>query len=143
MTLQTNSQTRSPADPYFRPFHAYFGSLDTMAQSASPLKSLARCQLEWFGLASRRTQAYLEIPSRLQQCRTPQDLFQEQCRFLQIALEQYAEAGRRIHQAYSEATSSNLAADKPNTHDYISFGQDEAEPQSQPRVNGYDRRRAA
>ena len=143
MSLQHNTQTRSSADPYFRPFQAYFGTLDTMAQSVSPLKSLARCQLEWFGLASRRTQAYLEIPSRLQRCRTPQDLFQEQCRFWQIAMEQYAEAGRRIQEAYAEV-ASKAPAEKPNTHDYISFGQEEeAQPAAAPRVNGYDRRRAA
>jgi hypothetical protein len=122
--------------------HAYFGNLDSMSQSMSPLKGIARSQLELMGFFSRRTQAYMEIPSRLQQCRTPQDLLNEQARFWQTAFEQYAETSRRVVEAWSQAGLG--AAQQPvraTARDYINFGS-EAAPGSKPLANGHDRKAA-
>lgn len=141
MTIHATSQPGTAASPFFAPLHAYFGSLDSMAQGMSPLKGFARVQLEMAGFASRRTQAYLELPSRLQQCRTPQDLFNEQARFWQTAFEQYAEAGRRMTEAWQAGFGGGGTAPavRATARDYISFG---APDQGKPRANGQHRRAA-
>lgn len=142
MTIHTTTQPGT-SGPFFAPLHAYFGSLDSMAQSMSPLKGLARMQLEYTGFLSRRTQAYLEIPSRMQQCRTPQDLFNEQARFWQTAFEQYAEAGRRMTEAWQAGlggTAATQPAVRATARDYIAFGG--PSNGSKPRANGHDRRAA-
>ncbi len=144
MTIHTTSQPGATG-PFFAPLHAYFGSLDSMAQSMSPMKGAARVQLEMTGFLSRRTQAYLEIPSRLQQCRTPQDLFNEQARFWQTAFEQYAEAGRRMTEAWQAGFGGGAAAQpavRATARDYISFGSPTTGSTNAPRANGHDRRAA-
>jgi hypothetical protein len=73
-----------------------FGNLDNATQGAEPMmKGMARLNLEAVALVNRRAQAYLERPSRLGRCRTPQDLAGEQLRFWQTAYEQYAETIRK------------------------------------------------
>lgn len=76
---------------------AYFAGLDMMMQAYEPaLRGAGRCNLELFGLMSRRAQAWLEIPARLGACRTPQDLVKEQMRFWQTAAHDYAEGAQRL-----------------------------------------------
>lgn len=105
----------------------YFGGLDNAAQAAEPYyKGMARWQLEMMGLMSRRAQAYLEIPSRMSKCRTPQDVFAEQTRFWQMAFQQYSESSRRMMAAANQmmvvpAAFSQGAAKTPRQRDYISF----------------------
>lgn len=95
-----------PFHPFQNMFQTYFGGLDTAAQSFEPMvKGMARWQLETMGLMSRRAQAYLEIPARLSQCRTPQDLFNEQTRFFQTAMQQYTESSRKLTAALSQMAS--------------------------------------
>lgn len=142
MTQYSTSDAGSTG-PFFAPFHAYFGHLETVAQGMSPFKAVARSQLEWMGFVSRRSQAYLEIPSRLQQCRTPQDLINEQARFWQTAFEQYAEASRRVTEVWSQmafGASSGQPPMRATARDYISFGTEPAAPK--PKANGHDRRAA-
>ena len=92
--------------PFQNMFQTYFGGLDNAAQSFEPMvKGMARWQLESMGLMSRRAQAYLEIPSRLSKCRTPQDLFNEQTRFFQTAMQQYTESSRKLTAALSQMAS--------------------------------------
>lgn len=106
------------------------------------MKGYARSQLEIMGFVSRRTQAYLEIPTRLQQCRTPQDLLNEQARFWQTAFEQYAEASRKILEAWAQAGGASAQQPvKATARDYISFGGDSVNG-SRPLANGHDRRAA-
>ena len=73
---------------FANPFQMVFGSLDTVAQNMSPMmgpmKAMAQWQLETMGFMNRRAQAYMEIPSRLSRCRTPQDLMSEQMRFWHV-----------------------------------------------------------
>lgn len=143
MTQHSTSQA-GPSGPFFAPFHAYFGSLETVAQSMSPFKALARTQLEMMGFFSRRTQAYLEIPQRMQQCRTPHDLFNEQARFWHTAFEQYAESGRRMSEAWSQTAFGAGMGQQPvraTARDYITFGTEEATT-GRPKANGHDRRAA-
>ena len=64
----------------------YFGNLDMMVKGCEPaLKGVGRWNLEVVGLMTRRAQAWLEIPTRLSQCKTPADVFGEHVRFWQAA----------------------------------------------------------
>ena len=89
---------------------------------ASPLKAAARSQLEVFGLLNRRTQAYLQAPTRLAQCRAPNDVVNEQMAFWRTAAEQYAEVGRKIFDAWS-AADPRIAVEGSSgeQRDYINF----------------------
>lgn len=123
------------------PFGNFGLPLDPQTVSAgatAPLKAAARCQLEMFGLVNRRTQAYMRVPTRLAQCRTPQDVINEQMAFWRTASEQYAESSRRIAEAWGQALPwlgkggiSTGATDR----DYINFngtgesGSPEARPE--------------
>jgi hypothetical protein len=126
------------------PMQLYFEGLDKMAQGMSPLKGMARAQIEMMGLMSRRAQAYLEIPSRLSRCRSPQDLVNEQMRFWQTAAQQYSESSYRIMESYRQgwtaATTTAVSATPfrdpaARKRDYISFpGTNGASPPRSPNV---------
>ena len=104
---------------------AYFGGLDTMVKGCEPaLKGVGRWNLELIGLMTRRSQAWLEIPARLGQCKTPVDAFNEQMRFWQTAAADYADGSRRLAAAWGAcAMMPKLNGTQPR--DYITF----AEPQ--------------
>lgn len=88
------------------------------AQATGPLKAAARCQLEVMGLLNRRAQAYLQIPTRLAQCRTPHDVVNEQIAFWQTAMEHYSECSRKV----AESWTTLVPADALKVErDYISF----------------------
>jgi len=94
------------------------------SQASGPLKAAARCQLEMLGLANRRTQAYMQFPTRLAQCRTPQDVLNEQMAFWRAATEQYRESLLKVAEAWGHAVPAfgafPLGAPK-GERDYISF----------------------
>ena len=109
----------------------YFGGLEAMGHAYDPFtKNIARAQLEFMGLLSRRAQAYMEIPSRLSQCRTPQDFAGEQMRFWRTAYEEYVESmGRMTEAMASLATPSfgfgQFGDSEHSAHDYLSFPETE------------------
>jgi len=83
--------------PFGNLWQAYANSLDGVARSCEPAAvGIGRWQLELMALALRRTQAWLEIPARLGQCKTPQDFLGEQLRFWQTASAHYSEGGQRL-----------------------------------------------
>lgn len=89
-----------------RPENAYFerlvASTEQATKSVAPMMtSAARANMELASLAGRRTQAYLDLPNTVAQCRGPQDLFAAQARFWQVALEDYTTCSRRIVAALS------------------------------------------
>lgn len=102
------------------------------------VKGMARWNLEVFGFMSRRAQAYVEIPSRLSQCRTPQDLFKEQNRFWTTTVEQYMDMSRRLTQVTTKMMASTPAGPAPRTprkRDYINVpGIGEQQPSPSGRV---------
>lgn len=126
-------------------FQNYFGGLEAFGQAYNPfLKGAARAQLDLMGLMSRRAQAYMEIPSRLAHCRTPQDLLEEQMRFWRVAGEEYSDYFSRTMQAMSQvpAPTFGVPADEvQSARDYITFPEPN-EPQEPP-ARGRERRRAA
>lgn len=117
---------RSGLGPFQGMLETYFAGLDASARSLEPFyRGVARWQLEAVGLASRRAQAYLEIPSRLAHCRTPQDVLAEQSRFWQNAFEQYSESARRMSAAWAQMATMPAAggnrANSARERDYITF----------------------
>jgi Phasin protein len=128
--------------PVHNIFQMYFGGLEAFGQSYDPfMKGLARSQLEFMGLLNRRTQAVMEIPSRLSQCRTPQDVFNEQARFWQTAYQEYSESTARMTQAFAAFAMPGFglasAGQAGNGHDYLTF----PEPQ-EPEHRSRERRAA-
>src|SRR5262245_3033158 len=94
------------------------------SQFTGPAKAVARCQLEAMGLASRRAQAYLDLPARIARCKTPQDLIREQSDFWRTALEQYAESAERIGTAWGQAfipAGFGAGSGQRRERDYITF----------------------
>ncbi len=67
-----------------------------MEQATAATKSLARAQLEVMGLAVRRAQAYMQVPTQLARCRTPRDLADEQMAFWRTAMEHYIGSSHRV-----------------------------------------------
>ena len=109
-------------------YQMYFGGLGSLSQTYEPAaKNFARGQLECMGLMNRRAQAVLEIPSRLGQCRTPQDLANEQLRFWRTAYEQFSETAGRMMELMIPLGASPFGfgpvADQTSEdeHDYITF----------------------
>jgi hypothetical protein len=107
-------------------FQMYFGGLEAFGQAYNPfLKGLAQTQLEMLGFFNRRAQAYMQIPTRAAQCRTPQDVANAQTQFWRAAYEDYTESVGRVTNALSACVLPNLAAlvsdEVRNAHDYIAF----------------------
>ena len=107
----------------------YFGGLEAMGQAYEPFtKNVARAQLEFMGLLSRRTQACMEFPGRLSLCRTPQDLAEEQMRFWRTAYEECSDSMGRITEAVSALAAPSFAFafaqhgnEAQTVHDYLTF----------------------
>jgi hypothetical protein len=110
--------------PAHNAFQMYFGGLEAFGQAYDPfLKGMARTQLEMLGFFNRRAQAYMQIPARVAQCRTPQDLANAQAQFWRSAYEDYTESMGRVTSALA-ACAPNFAAlseEVRNAHDYIAF----------------------
>ena len=80
---------------------AYFGTLDKVMKGYEPaLKGVGRWNLELLSLATKRSREWLEIPTRLSQCKTPVDVVGEQMRFWQTAATQYVDASQRLAAAF-------------------------------------------
>lgn len=95
-----------------------FGSASKAFEPA--IKSMARCNIEMLSLMNRRTQAYLELPAQLAQCKGPQDMVDAQMRFWQSAADDIADGRRRIAAALGQAQphAADLIA---RPRDYITF----------------------
>jgi hypothetical protein len=115
---------KSPVHSFFQ---MYFSGLEAMGQAYDPfMKSFARAQLELTGLMSRRAQAWMEVPGRLSQCRTPQDLTNEQMRFWRAAYEDHADSWGRMTEAMASLAApvfafGRLGDEGQSDRDYITF----------------------
>lgn len=120
--------------PAHSAFQFLFGGLDALSQAYDPLlKGVARTQLEMLGFYNRRAQAYMQIPARIAQCRTPQDVLNAQAQFWRSAYEDYTDSVGRVTNALA-ACAPNLAAfvsdEVRNAHDYIAFPDTETKEHS-------------
>ena len=128
MVASTSQGGLNGSSPVHSFFHMYFSGLDALSQTYDPFtKSFARGQLELMGLMNRRAQALLEIPSRLGQCRTPQDLVNEHLRYWRTAYEQYSETAGRMMELMSPLGAPPFGfgpatgQTSEDEHDYITF----------------------
>lgn len=136
----------------FGPFQNMFQPFDPSSFTApvgveQMMRGFTRGQLESQQLLARRAQAYLELPGRMSQCRTPQDLMQEQMRFWQTAFQQYSESSRRILSAWSQPTpapkTDGRAEERPKQQrDYLSFA-DQARAREHANGSAAGKRRVA
>jgi hypothetical protein len=114
------------AGPFVNLSQVYCNGLDVLAKSSEPLvKGVGRVNLEVLGLMTRRTRAWLELPARLSQCKSPQDLQVEQLRFWQNAALDYTEGVQRLATAFSALAPAGLngawsVKATPPSRDYIS-----------------------
>jgi hypothetical protein len=96
-------------------------NLDMMVKGYEPaLKGIARWNLELLGFMARRAQAWLEIPSRLSQCKTPVDLMNEQAKFWQAASADYVDGSKRMVAAWN-ACAPGQKLNGAQARDYITF----------------------
>jgi hypothetical protein len=100
-----------------------------MAQASAATKNVARAQLEIMGLAVRRAQAYMQVPTQLARCRTPRDVADEQMAFWRTAMEHYIGSSHRVMEAWSGMVpamwglggNGRAAPGDQRERDYISF----------------------
>jgi len=85
----------------------------------------ARGNLEVFTLATRRAQAYVELPVRLSQCRTPKELADEQMRFWQNMTQQYAECSQKVMRIWTDLAQNGSRRGRSAQRDYITFPEPE------------------
>ena len=90
------------AGPFVNLSQTYCNGLDVLAKGYEPaLKGVGRWNLEVMGFMTRRARAWLEMPARVSQCKTPQDLAREQLQFWQTAAHDYSEGVQRLTVAAS------------------------------------------
>ena len=141
MVAATSRAQANGKTPIHSFFNMYFGGLEAFGQAYDPFtKGFARAQLEFMGHLNRRAQAYLEVPNRLAQCRTPQDLVNEQVRLWRSAYEDYTASMGRVTEALSSLAMPHLALgdEAGNGRDYIAF----SEPEEQRGSRSRDRKAA-
>jgi hypothetical protein len=68
-----------------------------------------RFNMEMMSLTGRRMRAYLDLPSTLGRCRSPQDFAAEQMRFWQTAARDYSDSGRTAMEAWGTLLSSGMS----------------------------------
>lgn len=76
--------------------------------SSRYMRALAQANVEMVGLVGRRSKAYFDLPAHLAQCRTPQQMWDEQTRFLQDMLLDYQVTNDRMVNCWVEAASPDL-----------------------------------
>jgi hypothetical protein len=124
----------SKAGPLGNLSQSYFGGLDMMARGYEPvLKGVGRWNLELLGFTARRAQAWLELPTRLRQCKTPLDVFNEQARFWQAAVADYSDGSQRLTAAWSACAAVMPKLNVAQPRDYITFPEPQEAPAAAPK----------
>ena len=102
----------------------YWSGLDLLAKGYEPvLTGVSRWNLELMGLMTRRTRAWMEIPARASQCKTPQDLVREQLQFWQTAAHDYSDGARRLTIAFGALAGPGINGAVAPARDYIDVAQ--------------------
>jgi hypothetical protein len=135
--MSASERTDPKAGPFVNLSQTYCGGLDVLAKNYEPvLKSLGRLNLEVVGLMTRRTSAWMEIPARASQCKTPQDFVREQMQFWQAAAQDYSEGVQRLTVAFGALAPPGFPAWSGKTvapaRDYITFAEQKPAAADQP-----------
>jgi hypothetical protein len=142
--MSANERGDPVAGPFGNLSAVWCGALDQLIKGYEPaLRNAGRFNLEVMGLMTRRAQAWLELPSRVGQCKTPQDLVGEQLRFWQAAAQDYTEGSRRLAATFSALAGLGLngtwgGSTVATPRDYITFPEPKA-----PAADGATRDRRA
>ncbi len=131
--METDFKLDPVAGPFQNVFQTFCRGWDAAGLGFEPMmKAAARSNIEAVTLASQRAQAYLELPARLGQCRSPQDLASEQMRFWQTMTQQYTECSRRIMTTWTScAHEAGDRARSERERDYITFPEPQQERESE------------
>ena len=127
--MAASERNDPPAGPFANLGKAYCNNLDTLAKSYEPLfMGASKWSLEVMNLMTRRTRAWLEIPTQASQCKTPQDLAKAQQQFWQTAVRDYTEGAQRLTAALGAIAPPALAGtwgSKPDApaRDYIAVSE--------------------
>ena len=98
--MSANVQGDPGTGPLGNLSQTYFRGFDALRKGYEPaLLGVGRWNLEVFGLAMRRSRAWMEVPVQLSQCRTPLDVFNTQMRFWQSAAHDYVEGSHKLAMA--------------------------------------------
>ena len=120
MAEDYRNDARSPTD-----FMAPWLNLGVSAQASAPIvKAAMRFNMELMSLTGRRMRAYLDLPSTLGRCRSPQDLAAEQMRFWQTAARDYSDSSRNAMEAWTTLLSSSASLTNgaaPADRDFMEF----------------------
>lgn len=82
-----------------------FWNLGANGEPSRYMKAMAQANAEMVGLMGRRSRAYLDLPAHLARCRTPQQVLDEQAKFLQEMLHDYQVTNDRVMSAWREAAA--------------------------------------
>ena len=138
--MSASERLDSKAGPLGNLSQTYFGGLGMMVKGCEPaLKGVGRWNLELLGFMARRAQAWLEIPSRLTQCKTPVDAFNAQGAFWQAAATDYADGSKRLAAAWTACATMPKLNGNVQPRDYMTF----PEPQEAPAAPKRGERKAA
>ena len=127
--MSASERNDPKAGPFVNLSQTYCNGLDVLAKGYEPvLKGVGRWNLEVMGLMTRRASAWLEIPARASQCKTPQDLVGMQMQFWQAAAQDYSEGVQRLTVAFGALAPPGFNAawgGKTVTpaRDYITFAE--------------------
>ena len=78
--MSASERNDPKAGPFVNLSQTYCNGLDVLAKGYEPvLKGVGRWNLEVMSFMTRRASAWLEIPARASQCKTPQDLVGSRC----------------------------------------------------------------
>jgi hypothetical protein len=69
------------------------------------MRALAQANVEMVGLLGRRSRAYLDLPTHLARCRSPQQIVEEQAKFFQDMLHDYQVTNDRMVNCWMEAAA--------------------------------------
>lgn len=108
--------------------------VETMMRGAEPaLKSLMHWNTELMQLASRRGQAWMDIPRTLAACKSPQDMAGAQMQFWHSAMRDYAETSRRMMSLWTGVLMPSAKGTERAERDYITFPEPKETPRTQDR----------
>ena len=122
MAEDHRTEARGPFD-----FSAPWLNVGLSAQASAPIvKAAMRFNMELMSFTGRRMRAYLELPSALGRCRSPQDLAAEQMRFWQTAARDYTDSSRSAMEAWGSLLSSGVQLGNgaaPMDRDFMDFNE--------------------
>ncbi|MGE3066788.1 MAG: hypothetical protein AB7K67_14460 [Hyphomicrobiaceae bacterium] len=147
--MSSKDRQDSDTSPLTGLSQTYFRGFEAAMHAYEPLwRDWARWNVELVGLASRRGQAWLERPTRLLRCQSPQEAVAEQMHFVQTASRHYTETAHRLMAIWSHSdfvrgfNGALNSASQPADRDYISFREPDDAPDATSAARGKERRAA-